>query len=123
MHVDETVVHHVSEEDDCVRVLALRDAPRLAQIHVDEDPGHGPKERAALRVRPVIENLWIGDEEDMSCLSISLKAVRDKQERGGEKGRDAYYSWIWPTTACICSDEDADFKPQDDRNPGSSYGS
>lgn len=72
MHVGEAAVHHISEEDDCVRTLALRDAPRLAQIHVDEDPGDGPEERAALRVRPVIENLRIGDEEDVSCLSTSL---------------------------------------------------
>jgi hypothetical protein len=86
MHVGETVVHHISEEDDCVWVPAFRDAPRLAQIHVDEDPGYGPKERAAPRVRPVIENLWIGDEEDVSRLSISLmvtvvrspQSVRDK---------------------------------------------
>ena len=42
MHVGKTVVHHISEEDDCVWTFALRDAPRLAQIHVDEDPGHGP---------------------------------------------------------------------------------
>lgn len=74
MHVGETVVHHISEEDDCVWALAFRDAPRLAQIHVDEDPGYGPEEGAALRVRPVIENLWIGDEEDVSRLSISLMA-------------------------------------------------
>ena len=66
MHVGETVVHHISEEDDCVWTFALRDAPGFAQIRIDEDPGHGPKERTALRVRPLVENLWIGDEEDMS---------------------------------------------------------
>ena len=66
MHVGETVVHHISEEDDCVWTFALRDAPRLAQIHIDDDPGDGPKERTALRVRPLVENLWIGDEEDVS---------------------------------------------------------
>ena len=53
--------------------FALGDAPRLAQIHIDEDPGYGPEERAALRVRPLIENLWIGDEEDVSRrFSITL---------------------------------------------------
>jgi hypothetical protein len=79
MHVGETVVHHISEEDDCVWTFALCDAPRLAQIHIDEDPGYGPKERTAPRVRPLVENLWIGYEEDVSRrrrrrrrLSISL---------------------------------------------------
>ena len=73
MHVGETVVHHISEEDDRVWSFALRDAPRLAQIHIDEDPGYGPKERTASRVRPLVGNLWIGDEEDVSRrLSVSL---------------------------------------------------
>jgi hypothetical protein len=77
MHVGETVVHHISEEDDCVWTLALRDAPRLAQIRIDEDPGHGPKERTAPRVRPLVENLWIGDEEDVSRrLFISLMSCQ-----------------------------------------------
>ncbi len=77
MHVGETVVHHISEEDDCVWTFALHDAPRLSQIHIDEDPGHGPKERTALRVRPLVENLWIGDEEDVSRrLSISLMSTK-----------------------------------------------
>ena len=73
MHVGEAVVHHISKEDDYVWTFALGDAPRLAQIHIDEDPGYGPEERAALQVRPLIENLWIGDEEDVSRrFSISL---------------------------------------------------
>lgn len=76
MHVRETAVHHISEEDDCVWTFALRDAPGLAQIRVDEDPGHGPKERTAPCVRPLVENLWIGDEEDVSRrLSISLMMI------------------------------------------------
>ena len=102
MHIGETVVHHISEEDDCVWTFALRDAPRLAQIHVDEDPGHGPEERTALRVRPVVENLWIGDEEDVSrrlfIISLSKSAVRQRQARRVPNG--AYlYSWMWPSTA------------------------
>lgn len=122
IHVGETVVHHISEEDDCVRAPAFRDAPRLAQIHVDEDPGHGPKERAAPWVRPPIENLWIGDEEDVSRLSISLlMVVRSRSETSAGKTRRGAY--IWPTAARTCRDEDADFQPQDDRNPGDSYGS
>jgi hypothetical protein len=90
MHVGKAVVHHISEEDDCVWMPALRDAPGLAQIHVDEDPGHGPKERVASRVRPVIENLRIGDEEDVGRLFISLmtEVVRDKArvEKGEKRG-------------------------------------
>jgi hypothetical protein len=82
-HFGETVVHHISEKDDGVWTFALRDTPRFAQIHIDEDPGHGPEERATPRVRPLIEDLWIGDEENVSrCLSISLmcqpESVRDK---------------------------------------------
>jgi hypothetical protein len=89
MHVGEAAVHHISEEDDCVGTLALRDVPRLAQIHVDEDPGYGPEERAALRVRPVIENLRIGDEEDVSCLSVSLddRVGQRQGDEGGNKRR------------------------------------
>jgi hypothetical protein len=89
MHVGETVVHHISEEDDCVWTFALRDAPRLAQIRIDEDPGHGPEERAALRVRPLVENLWIGDEEDVSRrFSISLMSCQptNPQVSHGESG-------------------------------------
>ena len=97
MHVGETIVHHISEEDDCVWTFALHDAPGLAQIHVDEDPGRGPKERTALRVRPLVEDLWIGDEEDVSRrrrrrrLSISLKSTKSQVKvnlawgRRGEK--------------------------------------
>jgi hypothetical protein len=122
MHVGEAIVHHISEEDDCVRTPAFRDAPRLAQIHVDDDPGHGPKERAALRVRPVIENLGIGDEEDVGRLFISLMdRGRSEDKRGGRRGDT--YSWIRPTTPSTCSEKDTDFKPQDGCNPGSSYGS
>ena len=124
MHVGEAAVHHISEEDDCVRTLALRDAPRLAQIHVDEDPGDGPEERAALRVRPVIENLRIGDEEDVSCLSTSLDDRVGRSETSTTKGggRKTTYSWVWPATACTCGEEYADFEPQDDCNPDYSYG-
>jgi hypothetical protein len=78
VHVGEAVVHQISEEDDRVRMRAFGDAPRLAQIHVDEDPGDGPKERAALGVRPLIENLRIGDDEDVSRLAISLTAEKDR---------------------------------------------
>jgi hypothetical protein len=86
MHVRETVVHHISEEDDCVWTFALRDAPRLAQIRVDEDPGHGPKERIAFRVRPLVENLWIGDEEDvsrrLSLMSTNRRPSQSVKPRG-----------------------------------------
>jgi hypothetical protein len=78
MHVGEAVVHHISEEDDCVRTRALGDAPRLAQIQVDEDLGEGPEERVALRVRHVVENLWIGDDEDASRVSCSLTTERQR---------------------------------------------
>jgi hypothetical protein len=115
MHVGETVVHHISEEDDCVRTFALRDAPRLAQIRVDEDPGHGPKERTALRVRPLVENLWIGDEEDVSRrLSIaSLMSTNPNPSQSVKpRGRwDTYYSCIWPSTAYTRHDEYTDFEP------------
>ena len=87
MHVGETVVHHISEEDDRVWLFALRDAPRLAQIHVDEDPGYGPKERTAPRVRPLVENLWIGDEEDVSRrLFVSLMSNSKSERRNGRTG-------------------------------------
>jgi hypothetical protein len=116
MHVGETVVHHISEEDDCVWTFSLRDAPGPAQIHIDEDPGYGPKERTAPRVRPLVENLWIGDEEDVSRrLSISLKSCQPPSQfkpRGEERICDAYYyTWIWPSTAYTCSDKDTDFEP------------
>lgn len=78
MHVGEAVVHQISEEDDRVRMRAFGDAPRLAQIHVDEDPGDGPEERHALGVRPLIENLRIGDDEDVSRLAISLTTEKDR---------------------------------------------
>jgi hypothetical protein len=62
-----------------VWTLALHDVPRLAQIRIDEDPGHGPKERTALLVRPLVDNLRIGDEEDVSRrFSISLKSTNPK---------------------------------------------
>jgi hypothetical protein len=86
MHVSETVVHHISEEDDCVWTFALRDAPCLAQIRVDEDPGHGPKERTALRERPLVENLWIGDEEDVSRRLSIPKSVKLVKLRGPPRG-------------------------------------
>jgi hypothetical protein len=70
VHVGKAVVHHVPEEDDGVRTGALRDAPRLEQIHVDEDPGCGPEERPTLRIRSLVEDLGIGDEEDASRLSV-----------------------------------------------------
>jgi hypothetical protein len=95
MHVGEAVVHHVSKEDDCMWTRALGNAPGLAQIHVDEDPGDGPEERAASRVRPPIENLRIGDDEDVSRLSFILitakRRERDQpvnmQVRNRKKGR------------------------------------
>ncbi len=80
VHVGETVVHHISEKNDCVWTFTPGDAPRFAQIHIDEDPGHGPEERATPRVRPFIEDLWIGDEENVSrCLFISLMSTRVSQ--------------------------------------------
>ena len=88
MHVGEATVHHISEEDNCVRTPGLRDTPRLAQIHVDDDPEHGPKGRATLRVRPVVEDLWIGDEEDVSrriSISLMTETVRDMPVDEGEK--------------------------------------
>jgi hypothetical protein len=113
MHVSETVVHHISEEDDCVWSFTLRDAPHLAQIRIDEDPGHGPKERTALQVRPLVENLWIGDEEDVSRrFSISLMSTQVSQAAWAVERRwDAYYSWIWPSTAYTRSEKDTDFEP------------
>jgi hypothetical protein len=36
-HVSKPVVHHISKEDDGIRTRSFRDAPRLAEIHVDED--------------------------------------------------------------------------------------
>ncbi len=89
MHVGEAVVHHIPEEDDRVRTRAFGDAPRLAQVHVDEDPGDGPEERAALGVRPLVEDLRIGDDEDVSRLAISLTTAKDGgqfREHTGEKG-------------------------------------
>lgn len=92
MHVGEAVVHHIPEEDDRVRTRAFGDAPRLAQIHVDEDPGDGPEERAALGVRPLVENLRIGDDEDMSRPAISLtmkrvevSSMNIQERKGGSK--------------------------------------
>ena len=76
VHVGEAVVHQIPEEDDSVRTRAFGDAPRLAKIHVDEGPGDGPEERAALGVRPLVENLRIGDDEDVSRLAISLTTER-----------------------------------------------
>jgi hypothetical protein len=89
MHVSETVVHHISEEDDCVWTFALRDAPRLAQIRIDEDSGHGPEERTALRERPLVENLWIGDEEDVSrrLSIISLLMTMSTNPRAVSRAR------------------------------------
>lgn len=117
MHVGETVVHHISEEDDCVRTFALRDAPRLAQIRVDEDPGHGPKERTALRVRPLVENLWIGDEEDVSRRLSIISLMSTNRRQSGRVGRrwrerwDTYYSCIWPSTPYTGYDKYTDFEP------------
>jgi hypothetical protein len=88
MHVGETVVYHISEEDDCVWTFALRDAPRLAQIRIDEDPGHGPKERTALRVRPLVENMWIGDEEDVSRRLSIISLNQPKVSQASHVGRD-----------------------------------
>jgi hypothetical protein len=124
MHVGEAVVHHISEEDDCVWTFALHDAPRFAQIHIDEDPGYVPKERTASRVGPLVENLWIGDEEDVSRrLSISLRCQSTKKSVNKLEDCDARttYCWIWPSTAYSRNGKDTDFEPQDDCNPGSSH--
>jgi hypothetical protein len=120
MHVDETVVHHISPRKmmACGRLLFVsRDAPRLAQIHIDEDTGHGPtKERTALWVKPLVENLnlWIGDEEDVSrrlSESISLMSTPSQLSRGEKMRRLLYYSWIWPSsTPYIRNDKDTDFE-------------
>ena len=72
MHVGEAIVYQITKEDDHMQTHALGDVPHLAQIHVNEDLGEGPEEQAALRVRPLVENLQIGNNEDMSHLAISL---------------------------------------------------
>src|SRR6266403_1249253 len=77
----------------------MSDAASLAQIHIDEDPGYGPEERAALQVRPLIENLWIGDEEDVSRrFSISLMPNPSLSEGHGRE-KDAMRCVLIPDLA------------------------
>ncbi len=72
MHVSKPIVHHISKEYDGVGTRTLRDAPCLAEIHVDEDACDGSEKQGSRRVGSLIKNLWIGHEKNASLFTLSL---------------------------------------------------
>jgi len=70
----------VRKSSDCLWTFALHDAPCLAQIHIDEDPGHVPKERtqALLRVRPLVKRRRGCESPPLHFPDVQPKSVKPR---------------------------------------------
>lgn len=71
-HSIPAIVHHVSEEDNCVRVTSYRRAPALANVQVDDELAQSLQPRGAVRVRVTVGNLGVGDYEYMGRVLDSM---------------------------------------------------
>jgi hypothetical protein len=63
-----STVHHVTQEDHNVWVFTERRTPALAQIEVNNQSSEISKCRGAVRIRAVVQDLRVGDKENMRGL-------------------------------------------------------
>lgn len=70
-HVDSSVVHHITQEYDCVggKARSRPPAPPHIQVHNELAERHEPG--GTTRIRAVVENLRVSDEQNTRCFTRS----------------------------------------------------